>query len=215
MKGREAEITCAVMRAVVTELAKAGKGRYVVGAVSNRHAHLSAADKEALFGAGYELKRAKELVQPGQYASTDTVSIIGPKGRIDKVRVLGPERAQTQVEVSVTDAYRLGLRAEVRMSGELAGTPGCVLEANGRRLEFAEGVMVSARHLHMSEEQACAYGVKDGEKVRLKSVGDRAAGFEGVVVRSGAGHELEAHVDMDEANAAGIKNGDLLEMIQG
>ena len=213
MKGREAGITGAVMRAVVTELAKAGKGRYVVGAVSNRHVHLSAEDKEALFGAGYELRRAKELVQPGQYASEEKVSIIGPKGRIDKVRVLGPERAATQVEISVTDAYRLGLRAEVRMSGEVTGTPGCVLEASGRRVELAEGVIVSARHLHMSPSQAAAYGLKDGEKVRLKSGGERAAILERVVVRSGAEHELEAHVDMDEANAAGIKNGDLLEII--
>ncbi|MEA5002801.1 MAG: phosphate propanoyltransferase [Christensenella sp.] len=213
MKTTQEKIEQAVQQAVFEQIWHETGRRYVVGAVSNRHVHLSVADKEALFGAGYELKRQKDLKQPGQYACMETVTLVGPKGRIERIRVLGPERPQTQVEVSVTDTYKLGIGAEVRMSGDIAGTPGGVLLAGERRLELTEGVMVSARHLHLSAEQASAYGLKDQDVVRLRSGGARAVVFEEVLVRSGAGHEMEAHVDMDEANAAGMRNGDMLEII--
>ena len=213
MKNKQKELEKEIRNAVLKEVYLKSGRRYVPGAVSNRHVHLSAADKEALFGAGYELHCQKELMQPGQYACTETVTLIGPKGQIEGIRVLGPERKQTQVEVSVTDAYKLGIRGEVRMSGDLSGTPGAILVNGTRRAELREGVIVSARHLHLSAEQAAGYGLKDGDIVRLKRNGKRAVVFEAVAVRSGQGHEMEAHVDMDEANAAGLKNGDLLEII--
>lgn len=198
---------------VLQVLARQTGRKMVPAAVSNRHIHLCAADAEALFGKGYRLTPMRPLSQPGQFVCEETLTLSGPGGKIERVRVLGPEREQTQVEISVTDSYRLGIPPVVRMSGELGQTPGCTLFSSEGCVELAQGVIVSARHLHLSGEQAACYSLKDGDAVNLRCGGKRPVVLERVVVRAGAGHELEVHIDQDEANAAMIKTGDFLEMI--
>ena len=198
---------------VVKQLAQT-KEYYVPAAASGRHVHLKRGDLEALFGAGYTLKELRPLSQPGQYACEEKVTLIGPKDRIEGVRVLGPERPETQAEVSLTDTFRLGIKPVVRMSGDTAGTPGCRLVGPAGEVELREGVIVAARHLHMSNEEAALYGLKSGDIVSARKKGERDTTFGNILVRSGDAHSLELHLDTDEANAAGIRNGDLLELIR-
>ncbi len=203
------KIRVGVLKAIKESTGK----RFVPVAASNRHVHLSRHDIDTLFGNGYELSPTKPLSQPKQFAGKETVTLVGPKGKIEKIRVLGPARKDTQVEISITDSFKLGVKPVVRMSGDIAGTPGGTLVSEHGSVELSEGVMVSARHLHLSAQQAAEYGLRDGDVVGLKSKGERAVVFENVLVRSGDGHEMEVHLDVDEANAAGIKNGDILEII--
>lgn len=189
-----------------------GRGFVPVG-ISNRHIHLTQAAVEQLFGPGHQLTPTKALSQPGQFACEEKVTVEGPKGKLSGVRVLGPVRKDVQVELSVTDAFAAGIKPVVRMSGDIAGTPGCRLTGPAGSMEIREGVIVAARHLHISPEQAAVYGLKSGDQVRLRSEGPRAVVFEQVAVRSGPGHDLEVHIDFDEANCAQMKNGDLLEII--
>lgn len=186
---------------------------FVPVASSARHVHLCPADVERLFGPGYRLQLFRELNQPGQFACKEQVTIVGPKGELRKVRVLGPERKATQVEISLTDSFSLGLRAPVRMSGQTAGTPACRLVGPAGSVELREGVIVAARHLHASREQAARYGLRDGQAVCLRSEGPRALIFENVIVRAGDGHELEVHLDTDEANAAAMSGATMMEVI--
>ncbi|MCR4751613.1 MAG: phosphate propanoyltransferase [Eubacterium sp.] len=181
--------------------------------VSNRHVHLCQEDLEALFGPGYQLTPIKPLSQPDQFASQETVTVVGPKGKIEKMRVLGPLRPQTQIEISITDSFALGIKPSIRMSGKLADTPGAKIIGPAGEVDVKEGVMVAARHMHISKREAEVYGLKDGQTVGLKVPGERALVFENVLVRSGDGHELEVHLDVDEANAAKLKNNDILEII--
>ena len=189
-----------------------GQGFVPVG-VSNRHVHLTKEDVEQLFGPGYRLHVRKALSQPGQFACDETVDLIGPRGTIERVRVLGPERNATQVEVSFTDAAKLGVAPPVRMSGDVAGSPGIVLRGKTGSIETKEGLIVAARHIHISPEQAKIYGLKNGDLVRVRVSGTRALVFEDVVVRCGNGHDLEMHIDFDEANSAGLSNGSIVEIV--
>ncbi|HHV26021.1 phosphate propanoyltransferase [Anaerosalibacter bizertensis] len=182
-------------------------------AMSNKHIHLSKEDLEVLFGEGYELTKKKDLVQPGQFAAEERVEIVGPKGSL-KVRVLGPVRKNTQIEVSVTDAFSLGVESVIRNSGDIEGTPGLKVVGPKGEVELDKGVIVAARHIHMHTDEAKEYGVKDGDIVSVKIDGIRGLTFHNVLVRSGEGHKLEMHVDMEEGNAAGVKNGDLVEIIK-
>ena len=172
--------------------------------VSNRHAHLCQADRDVLFGPEYQLNRWKDLTQPGQYAAREVISLVGEKGIIDKVRVLGPLRAQTQVEISGTDQYLLGLRAPVRDSGNLEGTPGLRLRGPAGELVLQRGVIRALRHIHMRPEEARQVGVADGSLVDVRLCGDRATIFQGVLIRANDRSALEMHIDTDEANAAGV-----------
>ncbi len=183
-------------------------------AVSARHMHLCAADIEALFGKGYALRNKRNLVQPGQFACEEQVTLIGKKGRIENIRVLGPARRETQVEISVTDCYKAGIEPVVRMSGDIEGTPGGTLVGPAGEVKLSKGVIVSARHLHATPEQAAWYGLKNGDIIGVKKTGARETVFGNVVVRTGAGHELEMHIDPDEANAASVKPGDMLEIVK-
>lgn len=203
-----------VRNSLLAELAKTGQ-KHVPVAVSNRHVHLCRSDVEKLFGAGYQLKPLRRLSQPGQFACQEKVLLLGPRGTIAGVRVLGPERKETQVEVSCTDSYTLGIKPVIRMSGELDGTPGLRLGGPMGAIDLAGGVIVGARHLHMSESEAAAYGLTNGDPVRIISAGPRRTILENVVVRSGKGHSLEVHIDTDEANAAGIQCGEILELVTG
>lgn len=179
----------------------------VMANVSNRHIHLCAADCESLFGSGYKLVKLKDLMQPGEHACRETVSIIGRKGRIDDVRVLGPLRQATQVEISLTDSFRLGVAAPVRASGDVGGTPGIMIVGPAGRVELAQGVIVAKRHVHMTPADADAYGITHGEIISVRTPGDRGLVFENVVARVSDKMALECHLDTDEANAAGLKNG--------
>lgn len=206
-----------VQRLVTERIVKNAYGetgkRFVPAAASNRHIHVSPQDLETLFGKGYALKPERALSQPGQFASAETVSILGTKGQIDQVRVLGPSRGKTQVEILTTDAFRLGLAPVVRLSGDIEGTPGATIIGPAGSVTLASGVIVAMRHLHISLEQAGWLGLQNGDLVSIKKGGVRALVFENVPVRCGEGHSLELHLDMEEANAASIKNGELLEIV--
>ena len=182
-------------------------------ALSNKHIHLSQADVEALFGAGYELTHKKDLSQPGQFACEEMVEVVGPKGST-KMRVLGPARPESQVEVSLADARALGIAVPVRQSGDVEGTPGCKLVGPKGEVEIERGVIVAARHIHMSLEDAEKFGVKDKDIVSVQTTGERALLFNNVLVRANAAFALEMHVDLEEGNAAGVKNGDLVELVK-
>jgi len=208
----EKELRAYVERVILSELAKIGEP-YVPVMSSNRHCHLSQADVERLFGPGYRLTKMRDLVQPGQYACNERVTIETPKGKM-QLRVVGPARKETQVELSITDAVKLGLKPPIRMSGELEGSPGCTLLNGDRRIEIPRGVIVAERHLHLSVDEAQAYGLRDGDVVNLRVEGPRPCTLENVLVRSGEAHRMEAHIDTDEANACALTNGQLCRVIR-
>lgn len=187
--------------------------REVLCNVSARHIHLSQAHVEALFGPGYQLTKLKDLMQPGQYASNETVAIIGPKGTFPKVRILGPARGDTQLEISASDARVIGVAPMVRMSGKIEGTPGFTIQGPHGSVTVDKGAIVAARHIHATPEDAARLGVTDGQMVRVRKTGDRAVVFENVAFRVNPNFALEMHIDTDEANAASIKDGDVLEII--
>lgn len=182
--------------------------------LSNKHVHLQQDHLEILFGKGHELTPTKPLGQPGQYASEEKVDIVGPKTTLKGIRVLGPVRPETQVEISMTDARTLGVKAPICESGKLAGTPGCKLIGPCGEVELDHGVMVALRHVHLSPEQAEEAGVKDKDIVCLKVGGERGLIFDNVLVRSGITHEREAHIDTDEGNAAGCTPDSVGEIIK-
>ncbi len=170
--------------------------------VSVRHVHLSKADVEALFGKGHVLTEKKRLYLESDYSSNETVNLIGPRGHVDGVRAIGPERARTQVEISRTEEFMLGIDAPVRESGDLDGTPGIILEGPAGRVEIPEGVICAMRHIHMSPDDAEAYGVRDKDMVMVRIEGERELILGNVLVRVRPDYKLEMHIDTDEANAA-------------
>ena len=182
--------------------------------LSNKHLHLSKEHVEALFGAGHQLTHKKDLVQPGQFACEEVVDIVGPKGTIKNVRVLGPERPQTQVEVAMTDARGLGIKAPIRESGDLAGTPGCKIVGPAGEIEIEEGVIVALRHIHLSLEEAEEAGVKDKDWVSIKLEGERALVFDKVLIRASNKFKAECHLDTDEGNAAGCGPDAVCEIVK-
>ncbi len=171
--------------------------------ISNKHLHLSAEHIDILFGKGHQLTPIKPLTQPGQFACDEKVDIIGPKGTIKGLRVLGPARKETQVELAMTDARGIGLKPPIRESGNLAGTPGCKIIGPCGEVEIDHGVIIALRHVHLNDAQAAEAGVKDGDWVSVKIEGERGLTFDHVLVRAGVKHEREVHLDTDEANAAG------------
>ncbi|HBG15182.1 MAG TPA: propanediol utilization protein [Firmicutes bacterium] len=182
--------------------------------VSNRHVHLAQKDFELLFGSGQNLTVKKDLSQPGQFAAEETVNLIGPKRSIPNVRILGPIRPQTQVEISFTDSFTLGVTAPVRDSGNLKDTPGIIIEGPKGRIEVTEGVIVAQRHLHLHTSEAEGLGLKDQDCIRAKAEGIRGLVFDQVLVRVGPKFKKDLHLDTDEANAAGLKTGDFLTIIK-
>jgi len=182
--------------------------------ISNKHLHLSDQDLAALFGSGHKLTPYKELVQPGQYAAEEQVDLVGPKGAFKSIRIIGPTRPQTQVEISKTDARALGVDPPVRESGKLAGSPGIKLVGPKGEVTLGEGAIVALRHIHLSPSQAAEAGVKDKDLVDVKTYGSRPVIFEDVLIRSGDAHFREFHIDTDEANAAGLANGNEVEIVK-
>ena len=182
--------------------------------LSNKHVHLSQADLEVLFGKGHELTPTKDLVQPGQFAAEEKVDIVGPKKTLAGIRVLGPVRPETQVELALTDARTIGIEAPVRESGKLEGTPGCKLVGPCGEVELSHGVIAALRHVHLNDDQAKEAGVKDGDWVSIKIEGERGLVFDNVLVRAGAKHEKEVHLDTDEGNAAGCGPDTVCEILK-
>lgn len=174
---------------------------------SGRHIHLSKKDKEALFGKGYELKKVKDLSQPGQYVCEERVSVVGSKGILSKVVILGPEREETQVEITLTDAVALGVKAPIRQSGEIQDTEGVVISSGENKIKLEKGVIVAKRHIHLTPEDAQKFHVQDGEIVKVKVFGERPLIFEDTVVRVNKNFKTVIHIDYDEANACGYKKG--------
>jgi acetate kinase len=179
--------------------------RRIPVAVSARHAHLTLPTIDALFGSGYQLTKRMDLSQHGQYAANETIALIGPRGRIDKVRVMGPPRKEDQIEISRTDEFVLGIDAPVRLSGDLANTPGITLEGPNGQLTIARGVICARRHIHMNPGDAARFGVQDRQSVDVRIDSDgRDLTFSDVIVRVSPDFELEMHVDTDEGNAAEV-----------
>ncbi|MFR4562431.1 MAG: ethanolamine utilization phosphate acetyltransferase EutD [Flavonifractor plautii] len=175
---------------------------------SGRHVHLSRADVETLFGAGYRLNRTKDLSQPGQFACAERVTLEGPRGSLKNVVILGPERPESQVEISLTDAVALGLTPPVRLSGDTEGTPGLTLRHGDRVLRLSRGLIVAKRHIHMTPEDAARFGVADRQRVRLQCFTSRPLVFQDVEVRVSPQFSTVVHIDYDEANACGFQKGD-------
>lgn len=182
--------------------------------VSGRHIHLSQHDLETLFGKGYELTKVKDLSQPGQFAAKECVTLAGPKGVIQKVRVLGPVRSQTQVEVLAGDTFKLGVPQEIRLSGHLEGTPGITVIGPKGTVVLPEGVMLAARHIHMSPSQAAERGFHDGQVVSLKICGERGGMLDNVIVRVTETGNLDCHIDTEEANAFHLKTGSKVQVVR-
>ena len=200
-----------VERIILTALAQ--RGQYMVPVTSSaRHVHLCRADIDRLFSPGYLLTKMRDLSQPGQYACEEKLILETAKGRLS-LRVLGPERKETQVEISTGDAVTLGLPSVVRMSGDTAGSPGGRLINGNKRIDMEKGIIVAARHLHIAEDEAIAYGLKNGDMVSIVVTGVRNAVFGNVAVRCGPDHALEVHLDKDEANAAGLVEGSLCVLV--
>ncbi len=176
--------------------------------VSNRHIHLSSADLETLFGKGYQLTPIKDLSQPGQFACKELLTIVGPSLRpIENVRVLGPVRSSSQVEISRTDSFALKVKPPVRESGDIKGSAPITIIGPKGVVTLNEGCIIANRHIHMSEEEGAAFGLKDGDYVTVDVKGERRTTFYDVQVRVNKAFRLEMHIDTDDANAAGIGNG--------
>lgn len=175
---------------------------------SGRHVHLCRRDLEALFGPGYQLSRVKDLSQPGQFVCAERVTLEGPKGQLSNVVILGPVREESQVEISLTDAVALGVTPPVRLSGDIANTPGVTLRHGERVLRLDRGLIAAKRHIHMTPRDAERFGVQNGQAVRLRCFTSRPTVFEGVEVRVSPKFATAVHIDYDEANACGFQPGD-------
>lgn len=181
--------------------------------VSARHIHLSKEHIALLFGEGYELKVMKELSQPGQFAAEETVVVEGPKGKFDTMRILGPARGGTQIEISRTDSYTLGVQPPVRESGRTEGTPGVTIRGPKGEVRLEQGVIVAARHIHFHTSDAEKWGIRDKQELRVRIGGERGLVFDHVLARVSDSYALDMHIDTDEANASGAKTGDLAEIL--
>ncbi len=174
---------------------------------SGRHVHVTKEQAQRLFG--HALTEKRPLSQPGQFLAEERVTLIGPKGKFENVAVLGPERPEGQVEISLTDGRVLGIQPPVRLSGKVENTPGAVLQGCRGQVELKQGVIAAQRHIHMTPEDAAAMGVKDKQAVRLQVYTDRPVIFEDVIVRVSKDFATYVHLDYDEANACGFRSGDL------
>lgn len=181
--------------------------------VSARHVHLSNEHIMQLFGEGAALTPRHPLSQPGQFAAEETVLLAGPKGSIDNVRILGPSRAFSQVEAAFTDAVKLGLSPPVRDSGAIAKSSPITLIGPNGTLTLKEGFIVARRHIHMTPEDALRFGVVDQQVVKIRTNGLRSTMFENVLIRVDRSSKLELHIDTDEANAAGVRTGDSVQLV--
>ena len=205
------ELLALLMEAVKQQAAPGGEEKQIPVGVSNRHVHLSQGDLDRLFGPGHTLEKMKDLSQPGQYACKETVTVCGPKGVIEKVRILGPVRSQTQVEILAADCFKLGVKAPIRLSGDLDGTPGVTLVGPKGSVQTEKGVMIAQRHIHMQEAEK--FGVHDGQWVDLQVDGLRGGVLKNTVIRVTGESALECHVDTEEANALGLGSASSVRIV--
>ena len=214
MDKREIEALTKLVISCIQAGQEKGDGFQVPVGVSNRHIHLSQKDVETLFGPGHQLTKKKELMG-GQYACEECCTIVGLKLRaIENVRVLGPARKATQVEISYTDARKLGINVPVRESGDIAGSaPSAIVGPKGA-VYCKEGCIVAARHIHMAPADAARAGVNDGDYVSVKMDNERGTTFDQVKIRVDESFTLEMHIDTDEANAGDIKSGDKVVIVK-
>jgi putative phosphotransacetylase len=182
--------------------------------VSNRHVHLRREDLDVLFGDGCELTKRRDLKQPGQYASNELVTIRGPKGEFKNVRILGPLRNETQVELSLSDGFALGIKPPIKESGKLKGSAGIEIIGPKGRVIKHEGAIVALRHIHMTPETAKKLEINDKDLVDVEISGERKAVLGNVLVRVSDKYALEMHVDLDEANACNLKNNDAVKIVK-
>jgi putative phosphotransacetylase len=198
----------------LAERARPGEPKLAVHA-SARHMHVSREDLDTLFGPGYELTVDRPLYQEGNFAAKETVTLIGPRSRlISNLRILGPLRSQTQVELAFTDAVSLGLDVPIRLSGDLQGTPGAVLMGPHGIVELKDGVIRAAMHVHMGPQDAAHYGVQHGDEMKLRVGGEAGLTFNRVRVRVGKDFRLDVHMDTDEANACGLHLTKDIELVK-
>lgn len=202
--GKENESLDLLVERVIAEIKK--RLSFEVEA-SGRHVHLSREHVDALFGKGYSLTESRGLSQPGQFLCVERVTLVGPKGTIKNVAILGPERKESQVELSITDATMLGLKAPVRESGDLEGSASVRLWTPNGEILLEKGVIVPQRHIHMTPQDARLFGVADGDRVSVRVPGSRPAILEEVLVRVSPKYRLAMHIDYDEANACGYTKG--------
>ncbi len=194
----------AILEKVVARLGEIGRADIPVE-LSARHVHLSAEHAQALFG--HDLTFERPLSQPGQFLCKERLRLIGPKAVLDNVAVLGPVRKQTQVEISLTDARTLGVKAPVRHSGDLEGTPGIILASHHGLAAIEQGVIVAARHIHMPGDYARLHGIRDRQKIKVRMDCERPLVMEDVLVRVSDDFNLAMHIDFDEGNACGWRDG--------
>ncbi|MBO5347988.1 MAG: phosphate propanoyltransferase [Lachnospiraceae bacterium] len=214
MERNELEALTKLVLSCMQQEKEKGNGFLVPVGVSNRHIHLSQEHVEALFGPGYQLTKKKELMG-GQFACNECCTIVGLKLRaIENVRVLGPARKSTQVEISSTDARKLGINVPIRESGDVKGSAPIAIVGPKGAVYCNEGCIVAARHIHMSPADAAACGVNDGDYVSVKVENERGTTFNNVKIRVDESFTLEMHIDTDEANASEIKQGDKVVVIK-
>ncbi len=192
----------------VTKIISTQKATPIPLEISAHHVHLSQTHVEALFGTGHQLTVDKELSEPGQFSCKETVNLVGPKGRVERVRVLGPPRKETQIEISMTEQFKLGIHPPIRESGDIEDSPGITLEGTTGPFTVSKGVICAMRHIHMSPEHALSFGLRDRDLVMVKVKGARELIFGDVLIRVTPGFNLAMHIDTDEGNAANVKNGD-------
>ena len=176
--------------------------------MSAHHVHLAPDHVEALFGKGHELTHLKDLSQPGQYACDEVVALVGPRGRVERVRVLGPARKNTQVEISMTEQFQLGIAPPIRASGDIEESPGVTIEGPEGSVTIDKGVICAMRHIHMAPDDALQLGLRDRDVVMVRVKGERELIFGDVLVRVHPEYRLALHLDTDEGNSANIKTGD-------
>lgn len=206
------ELIRLVTKLVIEELST--KSVNIPIGISNRHIHLDRHDMDILFGKNSELTVKKDLKQPGQYAAEEVVSLKGPKGQFEKVRVLGPLRDKTQIEISMSDTYVLGVKAPVRESGNLKDTPGIEIIGPKGRVEKSQGTIVAERHIHMPPKLAKMLGLKNRDYVDVEVGKERGAILKNVLLRVSEKDALEMHIDMDEANAVNVRNNENVKIIR-
>ena len=209
------QLIATLVRKVMDGMQEKGKDEGIPIGVSNRHIHLTQADVDTLFGEGYELTKIKDLKQPGQYACRETLTIVGPSMRpIEGVRVLGPVRRASQVEISRTDSFQLKVKPPVRESGVLEGSAPITIIGPRGVVSLPEGCIIANRHIHMGLADAAQYGVVDGDYVTVDATGEKRTRWYDVQVRVSPDFVLEMHVDTDDANAAGIGNGSTVTIVK-
>ncbi len=212
----DAQLVAEIVNRVIAQCQNGGNSNDTVPVgVSNRHIHLSAEHLEILFGKGYELTPIKDLSQPGQFACKEQLTIIGPSLRaIEGVRVLGPIRKESQVEISRTDSFTLKVKPPVRESGDIKGSAPITIIGPKGTVTLKEGCIIANRHIHMSDEEGKQFGLNDGDYVTVEIEGERRTTFYDVQVRVNKAFRLEMHIDTDDANAAGIGNGFKVKIVK-